>query len=349
MSIFALIFEVISVALFGIVSFVGINANMVILIAILGDRKMRNSRTNMLLLNLAVADILYLVAIIVWAMISFHAAHLNVYLCPYMSWIDSSLLLASIETYTAISLERYIAVVHPFMFKHLCSKRNVFLAMALIWITALVLESPAIFQYQYLPTDNFQYLQSFWHTIDAVKNQSYCGHIYYGTDTMKWHRYVEALFTYFIPICISAVMYYKVSHVLWAVNPLFLRSRRAQPASDSASNSTTEAMQAALNGRRSVVKMLIICVVVFFVCYTPMLLLFVFVGILDWPVLYFELGLTLQTLVIFVSAFNPYLYTIFSNSFRERVREVVPRLFEWHENLASASEVQSGGTEPTSA
>ncbi|KAI1703222.1 7 transmembrane receptor (rhodopsin family) domain-containing protein [Ditylenchus destructor] len=349
MNTFAIIFEVISVALFGIVSFIGINANMVILIAILGDRKMRNSRTNMLLLNLAVADVLYLIAISVWGMISFYAARLNVNLCPYLSWIDSALLLASIETYTAISLERYIAIIHPMKVKHLCSKRNIFLAMALIWITALLLESPAIFQYQYLPTNNFQYMQSFWHSLDGMQNQSYCGNIYYGTDTMMWHRIAEALFTYFIPICISAVMYYKVFHVLWSVNPLFLRSRRAQPTSNSTSNATAEAMKAALNARRSVVKMLIICVIVFFVCYTPMLLLFVFVGILDWPVLYVELGLTLQTLVIFVSAFNPFLYTIFSNSFRERVREVVPRLFEWHENLTSTSEVTRRDTETTSA
>uniref|UniRef100_A0A915NUB5 G-protein coupled receptors family 1 profile domain-containing protein n=1 Tax=Meloidogyne floridensis TaxID=298350 RepID=A0A915NUB5_9BILA len=60
-----------------------------------------------------------------------------------------------------------------------------------------------------------------------------------------------------------------------------------------------------LRARRSVVKMLMLCVGLFFLCYTPMVAYFV------W-----------SALVQFQSAFNPFLYTLFATQFREKLSKL---------------------------
>ncbi|KAI1700825.1 7 transmembrane receptor (rhodopsin family) domain-containing protein [Ditylenchus destructor] len=190
------LYLIISITVFFTVLFVGINANVVVLIAILGDKKMRNSATSLLLFNLAVADLLYLIVVLLWLAFT---PDIRAFLCPIYKWIQNSLLLGSVVR---------------------CSEEN-----------------------------------GIRHSNDA-------------------------------------------------------------------------SIKSALRTRKSVIKMLIICMVMFFICYTPMTILFFLVGVLDWHVLYVELSMSFAMLVMVPSAANPFLYALFSNTFRQRVRAVMPRLFD---------------------
>ncbi|KAI1702615.1 7 transmembrane receptor (rhodopsin family) domain-containing protein [Ditylenchus destructor] len=317
------LYLIISITVFFTVLFVGINANVVVLIAILGDKKMRKSATSLLLLNLAVADLLYLIVVLLW--IAF-TPDLRAVLCPSYKWIHNSLLLGSVETYTAISLERYIALVHPMKVKHLCCRRNVLISMFLIWITAFLLESPTVLEDRYMAKDHFPYFQSLWQT--DMRNQSSCSNIYFGTKKMKWFWYAELLFTYFLPFLVSSLLYFKICRELWSSNPRVLHRRARCSEEEGIRNSTDASIKSALRSRKSVIKMLIICMVMFFICYTPMTILFFLVGVLDWHVLYVELSMSFAMLVMVPSAANPFLYALFSSTFRLRVRAVMPRLFD---------------------
>ncbi|KAI1700946.1 7 transmembrane receptor (rhodopsin family) domain-containing protein [Ditylenchus destructor] len=260
----SVLFSTIFGGILGIVTWVGIVANIFVLVAILGDRKMRNSAMNLLLMNLAVTDLLYLITFTsTWVSVVIYGLHvwfLPWYLCPIIRWLTNVLLDGSVGTYTAICLERYVAIVKPMKAKEVCTKRNMLLAILVIWTVSLIFESPNIFQYKYIP--------------------------------------------------------------YWVVG--------ANDRTDKTSGlkNSGDAMAVALRARKSVVKMLITCVAVFFICYTPMMAMFLLVAIWNWRMLLsFESVLALQTLVMFVSAFNPFLYTLFSNAFRQRVRDLVPWVF----------------------
>ncbi|KAI1707485.1 7 transmembrane receptor (rhodopsin family) domain-containing protein [Ditylenchus destructor] len=302
----------------GIVTWVGIVANIFVLVAILGDRKMRNSAMNLLLMNLAVTDLLYLITFTsTWVPVVIYGLHvwfLPWYMCPIVRWLTNVLLDGSVGTYTAICLERYVAIVKPMKAKQVCSKRNMLLSILVIWTVSLIFESPNIFQYKYIP----------YRVVGANDTRAYCANVYFGTSKMMWYRYAELIFTYVIPIILSAVIYFRICRTLWSTSSFL---HKGTDKGNGLKNSG-DAMAVALRARKNVVKMLITCVAVFFICYTPMMAMFLLVAIWNWRMLLsFESVLALQTLVMFVSAFNPFLYTLFSNAFRQRVRDLVPWVF----------------------
>ena len=70
----------------------------------------------------------------------------------------------------------------------------------------------------------------------------------------------EMSISYFIPVILSAILYTKICMVLWRRNDVI--HKNCNPAVDRE-----------LVMRRRVVKMLILCCAIFFVSYTPMLVL----------------------------------------------------------------------------
>ncbi|KAI1695995.1 7 transmembrane receptor (rhodopsin family) domain-containing protein [Ditylenchus destructor] len=366
------LFSTIFGGILGIVTWVGIVANIFVLVAILGDRKMRNSAMNLLLMNLAVADLLYLITFTsTWVSVVIYGLHvwfLPWYLCPIIRWLTNVLLDGSVGTYTAICLERYVAIVKPMKAKEVCTKRNMLLAILVIWTVSLIFESPNIFQYKYIPywvvgandsplieldrkmsfalaiLHRFEGIDLPWDVsifkdgsagkpnlnsiiffsiFNSVRLFSVCSYPT-GPGKMMWYRYAELIFTYVIPIILSAIIYFRICRTLWSTST-FLHKGTDKT---SGLKNSGDAMAVALRARKSVVKMLITCVAVFFICYTPMMAMFLLVAIWNWRMLLsFESVLALQTLVMFVSAFNPFLYTLFSNAFRQRVRDLVPWVF----------------------
>uniref|UniRef100_A0A915DWV8 G-protein coupled receptors family 1 profile domain-containing protein n=1 Tax=Ditylenchus dipsaci TaxID=166011 RepID=A0A915DWV8_9BILA len=218
---------------------------------------MRFSGMNLLLLNLAVADLLYLIVFVhAWIPILLYA----------IRYLSNVFIIASIFTYTAICIERYIAIVHPMRASNLCSRQNIFL----------------IRRYLDIRSDISAAICHFLSTVSICLNP-YGNHAYWAI--FKWS---EVILTYAIP-------YTK-------------------------EDSITEAVAA----RRNVVKMLIACVAIFYICYTPMISFYAY-GFF-WKTrlpLSWEAVLWITAMVMGVSAFNPFLYTLFSKSFRIRVKEII--------------------------
>ncbi|CAK5088901.1 unnamed protein product [Meloidogyne enterolobii] len=110
-------FSLIFGSLIGGVTIVGLTANILVVIAILSDRKMRKSPMNLLLLNLAIADLLYLLAFTpFWLSMSVYGDggwHFSDMFCPIARFFGNIFLVISILTYLAICIERYVAIVHP--------------------------------------------------------------------------------------------------------------------------------------------------------------------------------------------------------------------------------------------
>lgn len=117
---------------------------------------------------------------------------------------------------------------------------------------------------------------------------------------------------YLIPMVITICTYGQVSYVLWS-SSLHLQEGR-QRSKDSENDRT----------RKSVVKMLIACVTVYFSCYTPINLLFLASKLttkrLEVPK---AVRLLLNLLAYACSCVNPFVYSIFSRKFRLRFRQLL--------------------------
>ncbi len=112
---------------------------------------------------------------------------------------------------------------------------------------------------------------------------------------MKIYKWSQAALTYVIPILLSAVLYWLVCRVLWGKNALIHTrgtaipipnaifvshfsdqiSTSSDPAKRKASKDKGGAVKEILSMRKNVVKMLICCVILFFVSYTPIVVNFI--------------------------------------------------------------------------
>ncbi|KAI1716618.1 7 transmembrane receptor (rhodopsin family) domain-containing protein [Ditylenchus destructor] len=243
--------------LVAVVSLAGLIANSFVVVAVLGDRNMRRSAINLLLLNLAVTDFFYLLThSAIWSPIAISGRNEwfgPIFLCPIDRYLNHVFILVSILTYLAISVERYLAIVHPIEAKSLCQRRRLLTTIAFIWILALIYQVPLYLMLQ--------------------------GNVKLGNCS-----------------------------------------------STSTTSSAGQRSSTRLESRRNVVKMLIICVLLFYFCYTPMTVFFVW-GTLFHVDMKVPLGLSFAvfSMVQCSSAINPFLYTLFSKSFRNRLINICSR------------------------
>ncbi|KAK0416619.1 hypothetical protein QR680_012592 [Steinernema hermaphroditum] len=290
-------------SLFVVLTAVGLVGNTIVIVAISGDRKMRKSVMNMLLLNLAVADALNLFTTMAeWTntiIVGRPEWILPDLLCPVARYFECVFLFASIFTQLIVCVERYIAIVYPIHARRLCSRTNILFLVGLSWLFVATFALPYALLNEKSP-----------------KSRT-CHNFFMGTAFWTNYKWAEFFTFYLGPFVIFIVLYSKVSCVLWAKNRQLY---------EGVSNTTSEVSQRseALAMRRNVVKMLVACVCVYFICYSPIQ------GIFLSKVLFnvsvhppYEFILLMNALAMTCSACNPLLYTLFSKRFRARMAKLL--------------------------
>ncbi|MFH4978454.1 hypothetical protein AB6A40_005163 [Gnathostoma spinigerum] len=290
-------------SLFIIFTAVGLFGNIFVIIAISGDAKMRKTVMNMLLLNLAIADALNLVTSIVEWLPTVIFGHTGWILpeatCPVARCLEVTFLFVSITTQLIVCVERFIAIVYPIHARRLCSRRNVLITILLVWLFVTLFTMPYALLHEIKPQD------------------STCTNPY--TNTTFWLRYkwTEFISFYFLPCIIFLILYTKVSRVLWAKNRLLYHETNSK-----IDNSSR--VDYSLRMRRNVVKMLVACVSVYFICYSPIQAIFLSKALLNVNLSPpYGFILLMNALAIMCSACNPLLYTLFSKKFRTRLGALV--------------------------
>ncbi|KAL4658738.1 leukotriene B4 receptor 1-like [Arapaima gigas] len=123
--------------------FVGTPGNMLVIWTILRHVKKR-SHTVVLILHLAIADLLVLITLPLWIFSLAHSWLFGEDACKAMVYIINSCMYASVFFITLMSMERFIAVRHPFTSVS-WRKKNVLIKILLfLWILAFLLSIPVI-------------------------------------------------------------------------------------------------------------------------------------------------------------------------------------------------------------
>ncbi|MCJ8750121.1 hypothetical protein PDJAM_G00258830 [Pangasius djambal] len=280
--------SVLTVALFG---------NLVVVWIIVAHRRMRTV-TNYFLLNSAFCD----AAMAAFnTLINFiYAAHGDWYFgeayCKFHNFFPVAAVFASIYSMTAIAMDRYMAIIHPL--KPRLSATATKVVIVCIWALAVVLAFPLCF----------------YSTIRSLPRRTICYVAWprSAEDSLMYHAIVSVL-VYMLPLVVMGIAYTIIGVTLWG----------SEIPGDSSDN-----YHGQLRAKRKVVKMMIVVVVTFALCWLPYHVYFIVTGLnkqLNKRKSIQQVYLSVLWLAMSSTMYNPIIYCCLNNRFRAGFK----RAFRW--------------------
>ncbi|XP_064117474.1 thyrotropin-releasing hormone receptor-like isoform X1 [Macrobrachium nipponense] len=126
---------------------VGVAGNVLVPIVVMRTRDLRSS-TNLLLVNLAAADLLVLMVSLPTALTELHSKPetwvLGEHMCKLVPFVEYCVCHASVLTILVISFERYYAICRPLRASYTCTKMRACTCILTIWAAAVFLSCPLL-------------------------------------------------------------------------------------------------------------------------------------------------------------------------------------------------------------
>ncbi|XP_060924881.1 leukotriene B4 receptor 1-like [Limanda limanda] len=127
----------------GLSFLVGVPGNLLVIWTILRCIKQR-SHTVVLILHLAVADLLVLITLPVWIYSLVYSWVFGEAFCKALVYIISVCMFSSIFFITLMSVERFLAICHPFLTVRWKTKSAMNRCLVLLWLLAILLGAPVL-------------------------------------------------------------------------------------------------------------------------------------------------------------------------------------------------------------
>uniref|UniRef100_A0AAV2K4H6 Galanin receptor type 1 n=1 Tax=Knipowitschia caucasica TaxID=637954 RepID=A0AAV2K4H6_KNICA len=187
----------ISLLIFALIFTLGVLGNTLV-ITVLARTKpgQPRSTTNIFILNLSVADLSYLLFCVPFQSTIYVLPTwvLGAFICKFIHYFFTVSMLVSIFTLSAMSVDRYVAIVHARKSSSIRVARHAALGVLLIWTLSLAMASPVA---------HFQSI------VEREDNNTYCWEVW-----PDQHRKVYVLctfvFGYLLPLLLISVCYAKV-------------------------------------------------------------------------------------------------------------------------------------------
>ncbi|XP_072319895.1 tachykinin receptor 3a [Eucyclogobius newberryi] len=280
--------SVLAVAVFG---------NLIVIWIILAHKRMRTV-TNYFLLNLAFSDASMAAfnTLINFIYASHGVWYFGEAYCKFHNFFPVTSVFASIYSMTAIAVDRYMAIIHPL--KPRLSAKATTCIIVVIWCLAVALAFPLCF----------------YSTTITVPHRTLCYVAWprKAKDAFMYHIIVTAL-VYALPLVIMAITYTIVGVTLWG----------GEIPGDSSDN-----YHGHLQAKRKVVKMMIIVVVTFALCWLPYHIYFIVTGLnkdlSKWKYIQ-QVYLSVLWLAMSSTMYNPIIYCCLNSRFRAGFK----RAFRW--------------------
>ncbi|CAN2390612.1 Belongs to the G-protein coupled receptor 1 family [Pristimantis euphronides] len=296
---------------YAIIFLVGVSGNLLVCLVILKHHNMRTP-TNYYLFSLAVSDLLVLLLgmpLEVYEMWSNYPFLFGAWGCYFKTVLFETVCFASILSVTTVSVERYVAIMHPFQAKLKSTRKRALRILITLWIFSILFSIPY--------TSTHGILLQYFPNGSIVPDSATC------TVVQPLWIYnciiqVTSLLFYILPMGLISVLYclmgIKVSnhHVIMRANMMHTRIKNNIPK----------------NIRKAVV-----LVMVFAICWAPFhvdRLFFSFVVVWTEPLAnVFNLIHVISAVFFYLSsAVNPLIYNLLSRRFRSAFRNFLPPLFK---------------------
>ncbi|XP_006129164.2 substance-P receptor [Pelodiscus sinensis] len=277
-------------AAYSLIVVVAVVGNIVVMWIILAHKRMRTV-TNYFLVNLAFAEA---------SMAAFntvvnftYAIHNEWYYglayCKFHNFFPIAAVFASIYSMTAIAVDRYMAIIHPLQPRLSATATKV--VVGVIWFLALLLAFP----------------QGYYAMTEKVVNRMVCLVDWPEHDTKvyeKTYQFSVTVLIYFLPLLVIGCAYTVVGITLWA----------SEIPGDS-----SDRYHEQVSAKRKVVKMMIIVVCTFAVCWLPYHFYFLLQFFNpDWYLEKFiqQVYLAVMWLAMSSTMYNPIIYCCLNDRFR---------------------------------
>ncbi|XP_060764067.1 tachykinin receptor 1a isoform X1 [Neoarius graeffei] len=278
---------------------VSVVGNVTVIWIIVAHKRMRTI-TNYFLVNLAFAEASMSAFNTVVNFV--YAAHNEWYFglgyCRFHNFFPIAAVFASICSMTAIAVDRYMAIIHPL--KQRLSSMQTKVIIGVIWVLAFLLAFP----------------QYYYSDVDQLPGRIVC-YInwpeYTVMDFKKIYYVCVAVLIYFLPLLVMGCAYLVVGLNLWA----------SEIPGDSSGR-----YQEQLTAKRKVVKMMIVVVCTFAVCWLPYhvyFLLHQFFPLLFEKPFIQQVYLAIMWLAMSSTMYNPIIYCCLNDRFRAGFKQA----FRW--------------------
>ncbi|XP_063435497.1 neuropeptide receptor 15-like [Mytilus edulis] len=298
---------------FFLIGIIGIVGNILVIFVIFNDKKMRKSLTNMLIVNLAVADSIIMVfgiPEIVQFMLD-RGWILGEAMCKIQRSVLVMSLYVSVLTLVALCIERYIAIVFPLKAHILCTRRHTMVTMVSVWFVAVGFGIPTTIFVTVVP-------------VGINASLCFCRLVFPEAEPNKdmffTFKYMESVIFYFLPLLIQLLCYVIIGkHLFLSVEALQSNLTNKGHARDDNGR-----LREAIKTRRGVVKMLIASVTIYFLSYSPHQILLIYDTVSERPFSGTWVFVVFVTILAYVnSAANPVIYCIFSQNFRKNFATII--------------------------
>ncbi|XP_058986386.1 prolactin-releasing peptide receptor-like [Musca domestica] len=287
---------------YGTISLVAIVGNSLVIWVVATTRQMRTV-TNMYIANLAFADVIIGLFCIPF---QFQAALLQRwtlpwFMCGFCPFVQAVSVNVSVFTLTAIAIDRHRAILNPLRARP--TKFASKFIIATIWLASVTFATPCAIAFR-VELQHERRKDTINNTIYNVTTP-FCNNVNLSDSQLQTYRYSLVFVQYLVPFCVISFVYIQMAIRLWG-------TRAPGNAQDSRDITL-------MRNKKKVIKMLIIVVIVFGVCWLPLQLyniLYVtipevneyqFIGIVwfccDW-------------LAMSNSCYNPFIYGIYNEKFK---------------------------------
>ncbi|XP_076003102.1 galanin receptor type 1b [Genypterus blacodes] len=290
---------------FGLIFVVGMIGNTLVMVVIgkvrscgggggghVGGARRSGSTTNFFILNLSVADLTFLLSCV-----PFHATIYSLpewvfgdFLCKFGHYFVMVSMLVSIFTLVAMSVDRYIAVVHSKKSPCIRNRRNALAGVFVIWTLSLICSVP-VAQHQVLTSH------------PTAPNSTFCWEKWSGASR-RTYRVAILLIGYLLPLLLISCCYAMV---------LFHLHKKMKNMSKKSERS-----------KRKTAQTVLLVVTAFLICWMPYHIIAMWVEFGTFPLndASFAFRIISHCLSYGNSCINPILYAFLSENFRKACRQV---------------------------
>ncbi|XP_030644360.1 galanin receptor type 1 [Chanos chanos] len=284
--------NLITLLIFGLIFTLGVLGNALV-ITVLARRKpgQHRSTTNIFILNLSVADLSYLLFCIPFQSTVYMLPTwvLGEFICKFIHYFFTVSMLVSIFTLSAMSVDRYIAIVHSRKSSSIRVAKHAVIGVMVIWILSFAMAAPVA------------YYQSI---VESEDNSTFCWEVW--PDHNKKNIYVVCTFVfgYVLPLILISFCYSKV------LNHLHKKLKNISKKSETSKKKTAQTV--------------FVVVVVFCLSWLPHHVVHLWVEFGSFPLnqASFVFRVTAHCLAYSNSSVNPIIYAFLSENFRQAYKQV---------------------------
>ncbi|KAG7274560.1 hypothetical protein CRUP_018952 [Coryphaenoides rupestris] len=274
--------------IYGAICLLGILGNCMVIYTILSKTKCRAQQTvpDIFIFNLSIVDLLFLLGMpfLIHQLLGNGAWYFGATMCTVITALDSNSQMVSTYILTTMTLDRYLATVHPIRFNYIRTPRAASLVIGLVWALSLLTIIPVWMYVGLMPLPG-----GLMGCALLLPNPA--------TDTY-WFTLYQFFLAFVLPLAIICLAFFKiVQHMATSVAPLPPRSLRVRT--------------------RKVTRMAVAICLAFFTCWAPYYILqLVHLGV-QKPSVAFAYNIAIS-MGYANSCINPFLYITLSETFKSR-------------------------------